>query len=123
MRREIQKHESSIGVNGRCDLVKCSLGLVAPALLKDAAAMAFPVVSLIRPIRRMVGLIERGIYLGSVLRLGIVRARLLQPPLMAKCTPVNRRNILMAIPATAISATRYMVMATMCEFSVVCPVT
>jgi hypothetical protein len=52
-------------------------GLHAAAWLTDVAAILFLVVFVVRPLRRIVGLVERGIYLGTVLWLGIVFAPLL----------------------------------------------
>jgi hypothetical protein len=51
--------------------------LYAAALLTDVAAIAFLVVFVIRPFRQIVGLIERCIYLGTLLWLGSVFVQLL----------------------------------------------
>ena len=51
--------------------------LNAAAILTEAAAVAFLAVLLIRPLRKIVGLVERGIYLGTLLWLELVFAHLL----------------------------------------------
>ena len=42
------------------------------ALLTYSAAIAFVIVSAVRPLRQFLGLVERFIYLGTILWLGIV---------------------------------------------------
>ena len=51
--------------------------LNAAAILTEAAAVAFLVVIVIRPLHKIVGLVERGIYLGTLLWLGLVFAHLI----------------------------------------------
>jgi len=51
--------------------------LNAAATLTEAAAVAFLVVVVIRPFRKILGLVERGIYLGTLLWLGLVFAHLI----------------------------------------------
>jgi len=52
--------------------------LNAAAWLTDVAAILFLVVALVRPFRRSIGLVERCIYVGTLLWLGIVFVPLLQ---------------------------------------------
>jgi Protein of unknown function (DUF998) len=54
------------------DWSKVGPGLRAAALLTDVAAIGFLVVCVVRPLRALSGLVERFIYIGTLLWLGIV---------------------------------------------------